>query len=366
MPPFFEKVLSYFKSIPNLDKMGFLSSFFKTKDEDFTDAEFVDIDIVRSGETVAPVLRNLRTGAVAISDDVFTGKQVRPPVYMLERTVNIFDLMKRQPGENQFKEIGDWVARLVAVIRRAFELMYGMIKRSIELQASQVLQTGTVTLTDEKGNVLDINLDFKPKATHFPSVTTSWGKTGATPLKDLEALCDAIRDDGLVDATTAIFGRKAWANFIEDANVKKLLDLRRADLAAINPRLANKGAKYMGYIEIGAYRLDLFTYNASYETFESNAKKKFVEDDNVIVLPDTEDLDFRLVYGGVPDFEADEPFNQIIPPTTTVDGAIRFHNRVYKDTKLRAYTGEVTSRPICIPVSIDRFGCLKTKAASDA
>lgn len=57
MPPFIEKVLTYFKSISDLDKMGFLSSFFKTKEEDFTTAELVDIDIVRSGEMVAPALR---------------------------------------------------------------------------------------------------------------------------------------------------------------------------------------------------------------------------------------------------------------------------------------------------------------------
>ncbi|MBQ9239447.1 MAG: major capsid protein [Treponema sp.] len=360
MPPFIEKVLTYFKSIPDLDKMGFLSSFFKTKEEDFTTAELVDIDIVRSGEMVAPALRNLRGGAVAVSDDIFTGKQVRPPVYALERTVNIFELMKRQPGETQFKEIGDWVARLSVKIKSAFDLMYAMIKRSIELQASQVFQTGTVTLTDEKGNALDVVLDFKPKATHFPAVTTAWSNSAADPIADLTALARTIRKDGQRDVANAIFGYRAWQNFIENAKVKAVLDLRRADLAAINPRLVNKGGAYMGYINLGAYRVNLLTYDGTYETFDTKASMDFVEPDNVILTADITDLDFRLVYGGVPDFDMDEPFSQIIPAETKVDDTILFHNRVYRDTKQRAYTSEVTCRPICIPVSIDRFGCLKT------
>lgn len=362
MEEFSEKVLSIFKSSPDINKMGFLSSFFKTKEEDFTDSEFVDIDIVRSGAKVAPALRNLTTGAVAIADDVFTGKQVRPPVYALERTVNIYDLMKRQPGESQFREVGDWAGRLVLKVKNSFEIMYDMIKRSIELQASQVLQTGTVSLTDEKGNSLDIALDFKPKATHFPTVTNDWGTTGATPLDDIESVCDAIRNGGHVDATTAIFGRDAWKNFIENEKVLAHFNKENLNIASLDPRLVNKGGKYMGYIDMGAYRLDLFTYNGTYEEFVSGDIKKYLDTNSVILLPEVSDLDFRLVYGLVPPFDMDEPFASIIPNETKVDGAVRFSNRVYRDTKVRSYTSEVTSRPICIPVSIDRFGCIKTKA----
>ena len=71
---FKEKVLKLFESFPKMDKMGFLASFFKTSEEDYTDAEYIDIDIVRSGEHVAPVLRDISNGAIAIADDVFTGR----------------------------------------------------------------------------------------------------------------------------------------------------------------------------------------------------------------------------------------------------------------------------------------------------
>lgn len=355
---FKEKVIKIFENVPKMDKMGFLSSFFKTTEEDYTDAEFIDFDIVRGSEEVAPVVRNLGDGAVTIADDVFTGKSVKPPVYSLERPVNIFDLMKRQPGETEYSEnSGSWYGKLFNILKRAFVLMFGMLKRSVELQASQVLQTGTITLTDDKGQAA-YTLDFMPKATHIKTVTTKWDQSGADPIADLKTVMDAIREDGFVDATTAIFGAAAFQKFIENAEVAKNFEKDKLNLGALSPRLVNKGAKYQGYLEMGAYRLDIFTYNGRYQTFGAKNPSKFVDDNKVIILADVEDLDFRCVYGGVPTLGMDAPFNEIVPETVTYEGGIRFHNRAYKDQKANTYVAETTVRPLCIPVSIDRFGCL--------
>lgn len=353
---FKEKVLKLFQSTPKMDKMGFLSSFFKTTEEDYTDAEYVDIDIVRSGESVAPVLRDIGTGAVVVADDVFTGKQIKPPVYSLTRPVNIFDLMKRQPGENEYAEIGTWFGRLVNILKRAFALMSGMLVRSVELQASQVLQTGVLTLTDDKGNAA-YTLDFKPKVTHIKTILNLWDGGSADPLADLEEMADAIRDDGLVDASIAIFGAKAWNAFIQDTKVQAALKKDGLALGNLSPRIVNKGGKYMGYVELGAYRIELFVYNGRYTDFSSNTVKKYVDDNNVIMMADVEDLDFRTVYGGVPSIGMDEPFASVIPDEVTYANGVRIHNRVYKDQKGNTYSAETTVRPVSIPVSIDRFAC---------
>lgn len=360
MPVFIEKVLKLFRSAPKIERMGFLSSFFRTEEQDFTDAEMVDIDIVRTDEEVAPVLKDYRTGAVAIAEDVFTGKQIKPPIYSLERPVNIFELMKRQPGENAFGEIGSWWARLVLILKAAFLKEYEMLKRAIELQASQILQTGKLTLLDDKGNAAYV-LDYKPKVTHFPTVAAAWGTSGADPLGDIEALADVIRDDGLTDVRHAIFGQNAWNNFIKDNDVRECWKKDALGLGALFPRMVDRGGKYMGYIEIGSYRIDCWVYNGRYKNFHDAATKyPFVDPNKVILLSSEEDLDFRLVYGGIPTMGMDEPFREIIPEIVRIDGAIEYHNRVYKDQKGDVYVGESKIRPICIPVSIDRFGCLTT------
>lgn len=355
---FKEKVLKIFESFPKMDKMGFLASFFKTSEEDYTDAEYIDIDIVRSGEQVAPVLRNLSNGAIAIADDVFTGKQVKPPVYKLSRPVNIFDLLKRQPGENEYEAIGTWLGRLVNILKRGFQLMYGMLNRSIELQASQVLQTGKLTLTDDAGNEAYV-LDFKPKNTHIKSVTNMWDGGSADPIKDLNVLADAIRADGLVDPKNIIFGAAAWDYFIQDTKVQNAVKKDGLGLGNFSPRLVNKGGKYMGYLESGAYRYDLWVYNGRYQDFKGSTSNKFVDDKKVIMLADIEDLDFRLVYGGVPSLGMVEPFVSVVPDTVIYpNGGMKVYNKVYNNEDKDTTVAQATTRPICIPVSIDRFGCL--------
>lgn len=354
---FKEKVLKLFESFPKMDKMGFLSSFFKTNEEDYTDAEYIDIDIVRSGEHVAPVLRDISNGAIAIADDVFTGKQVKPPVYKLARPVNVFDLLKRQPGENEYEAIGSWFGRLVVILKRAFQLMYGMLSRSIELQASQVLQTGTLTLTDDAGNTA-YTLDFNAKATHIATVGTKWDQSGADPIGDLNGLADYIRADGLVDPKTIIFGAKAWDAFSQDAKVQNAVKKDGLGLGNLSPRLVNKGGKYMGYLESGAYRYDLWVYNGRYQAFNDNTSTPFVNEKKVIMLADVEDLDFRLVYGGVPSLGMVEPFVSVVPDTVIYQGGMKVHNKVYNNDDKDTTVAQATTRPVCIPVSIDRFGCL--------
>jgi len=81
------------------------------------------------------------------------------------------------------------------------------------------------------------------------------------------------------------------------------------------------------------------------------------------MLADLEDLDFRLVYGAIPSIGTLPPFDQFLPDRVSVEDSVDFRPRVYADQKADTFTAEVRSRPICIPVSIDRFGCLTTAAA---
>ena len=93
MPDFFVKVLAWFNAQPDINRMGFLTSFFKVTPESFTDAKKIEIDLVRNGEEIAPVVRDLATGAVSIVEDAFDTKEAPFPVYALDRAVNISELM---------------------------------------------------------------------------------------------------------------------------------------------------------------------------------------------------------------------------------------------------------------------------------
>ena len=357
-----KKLLRFFKSGPKAKKMGFLSSFFKTGPEDITDAEFVSVDIERTDEDVAPVLRNISTGAVTIKTDVYTNKTIKPPYYALDWPLNTFDLMQRQPGDTEHENLGNWTVKLISLLIRGWNKMFQMFIYAIELQASQILQTGSLSINDEKGNATYI-LDYLPKATHFPTTATSWSDhANATPLDDIDALADVIRDDGLVDVTDVIMGSGAYKNFIRNADVIALLDNRRMDIGNIAPAMAGMGAKLQGVIRYSNYVYNIWTYNARFVDFFTRTKSKYMADDLVILLPAAEDLDFRKVYGGIPEvLPSMDPFNQFMPARVTIGGVTDFKARVYADQKANTITAELQMRPILIPVSIDRFGCLDTQ-----
>jgi len=357
------KVIALFNSQPDIAKMGFLSSFFVTTPDSFTDAEECDLDEIYEGEEVAPTITDLNTSAVTLVEDKFGNKQIPFPVYALRSPVSVASLMKRQPGESALvSEKVNWFARLASILVRRMGIMTRMLRRSMELQASQVLQTGDITLTDEKGKQT-FKLGLTPKASHFPTVLTPWSDSdNADPLGDIDALADVIRNDGLVDVTTLIFGKDAWINFIKNKWVQENLKKDVLNMGEMNPQVVNKGGKRMGYIDYGANRYILYTYSARYNPFgDKNTKNKYIDPDKVILLPDIADLDFRRIFGGIPSVRMDAAFDQLFgSDKTQIGGEYDIRPRVWWSDDNETYMGEIKSRPLMLPVSINRFGCLTT------
>jgi len=369
MPNILTMVIALFNSQPDITKMGFLSSFFVTSPESFTDAEFCDLDEVYEGEEIAPTVTDLSTGAVTLVEDKFVNKQIPFPVYALRKPAQIAALMNRQPGESAFVTARvNWLSRLANILVRGMGRMTRMLRRSMELQAAQVLQTGDIILTDEKGKQT-FKLGLTPKASHFPTVIIPWSEmdtdaipgTGGTPLDDLDALADVIRNDGLVDVTTAIFGDQAWKDFIRNKWVRENLKKDVLNMGALNPQIVNLGGKRMGYIDYGAYRYLLYTYNARYNPWgDANTKTKFVDPNNVILLPDVADLDFRRVFGGIPTVRTDTTFDQIFgTDKTQIGGEYDIRPRVFWSDDNETFIAEIKSRPLMLPVSVNRYGCMK-------
>lgn len=356
------KVIALFNSYPDITKMGFLSSFFTVTPDSFTDAEFADLDEIYEGEELAPAVTDLSTGAVTLVEEKFVNKQIPFPVIALRSPVQIANLMKRQPGESALvTETVNWFSRLAAQIVKKFARMTNMVRRSMEEQAAQVLQTGDITLTDENGKEA-FKLGLEPASSHFPRVTTPWSNIDkADPLGDIDTLADRIRDNGLVDVENLIFGKNAWLNFIKNEWVKENLKQDALATGQLSPQIMDKGGKRMGYVDYGANRYILWTYNASYTPFGTKDKKKFIDPDNVIFLPDPASLDFRRLFGGIPTVRLNPTFEQLLgADKVQIGNDYDIRPRVFWSDDQEAYIAEIKSRPLMLPVSMSRFGCLKT------
>jgi hypothetical protein len=358
-------MLKAFTSMPDITKNMWLTSWFKTTPEDITEAEFISIDIERSDEDIAPVLTDISTGAVIISEDVYTNKEIKPPAFALKMPFNVYDLTNVGVGETEYEAAQiNYQAKMRMKILKSWAKLTNMIKRTIELQASQILQTGTLTLYNSAG-VATYLLDFAPKATHFPTAGTAWGAVGSNPLGDISDLAEVIRNDGLVDPKNLIMGLGAFSQFVANDDVKTLFYKDQYAIGSLSPQMLNNGATLQGFINIGNYRYAIWTYGGRFIDPVTSTKTQYVNWDSCIMLPDPEDLDFRKCFGAVPQIVDSVPeFRDVLPSRVTVPGAFDFKPRIYTDEAAETVYSEIKSRPILIPVSIDRFGCIDTNATT--
>jgi len=337
----------------------FLSGLFQSPPENFHNSQEVEIDIERDDEAISVAITDLSTGHRWNSTDDWTNKQFKPPVHKEAFALQDYDLLNREPGTTTNADVrGEAKAMLRAM--KNFRRVESKIRRSIELQASQILTTGIVTLTDENGNTV-YTLSFQPKATHFPTAGVAWDNANSTKAADLNSLSEVIRNDGLGDPDLIIMGAGSFETCIEDSDFMARFDTRRVDLGNIRTmrRLGNGGI-FRGMFEVGNYSYELWTYNGRYKHPQTGTKTLYVPNDKVILATSGARLD--ATFGACPRF---------VPPDSRVlrymPGRMR-NVRGRMDLWPNAWTtpdgstlmGGVASRPLLIPTAIDSFGCLDT------
>lgn len=336
----------------------FLTQLFKTPERNFYTSEKVAIDILRDDVEVAIAIQDLSVGTRENELTTYQNKGFTPPIYNESATITAWDMLRKQPGQTEFLD-PDYMANAMEAAFRIFRRLELKIRRAIELQASQVLQTGKVTLTDSGGRAL-YNLDFGPRSTHFPTTVANWGGGSDDPMGDISALGDEIRRNGRQLPNRLIFGKRAWRNFFNHSSVRSLFNSIRLNIGEIAPRM-DGGASFKGRITIDSYEYEMFVYDGFYTDPVTRATKSFVDPDSVIMLSENSRLD--LAYGAIPMVRRPEaPALPFLPPRIS-DGDTRLDltpNAWFTPDGMHLKVS-VGTRPLTIPTAIDTFGCLKTK-----
>lgn len=337
---------------------GFLSRRFTIKPGAIYSGDKVAIDIQRFGEDVAIAIKKC-TGPNLNDIDVFTTKEFTPPAYGEAFPLDVCELLNRMAGVDPFTAAyTDYAGQLVAKMAQGFMVIDDKIQRAVELQASQILQTGQLTLTNKTGDTV-YELDFKPKATHFPTVAVAWSNAAsATPIDDLRALGNVIRSDGKVNPNRLTFGEKAFSDFMATAQVKEHLDNRRIEFGFVDPEMEDSGAVNQGRIWIGSYAYDMWTYPEEYKDPQTGNPVKYVADDKVIM--DSTRTRFDMTSARVPLPLGPDPRVEGLLPgrMSSREGGFDVTPNVYPTPNGKQIMGELESRPLLVPVQIDGFGCL--------
>lgn len=339
---------------------AFLTRQFTVKPGGIYNGEKVAIDIQRFGEDVAIAIKKC-TGPNLNDIDIFTTKEFTPPAYGEAFPLDACELLQRMAGvDPHTAAYQDYAAALMVKLAQGFMLINDKIVRAVELQASQILQTGILTLTDAAGATV-YTLDFKPKATHFPTVSVDWDNASSTKMTDLQSLADVIRADGQVDPDQLIFGDKALREFLKDDVIQAVLDNRRIEIGEVRPEFRDSGATFYGYVWIGTYRFEIWAYPGTYKHPQTGTVTKYVATDKVIMKSSRTRLD--LTAAKVPLPLGPDPRVEGLLPDRLSSPAEGFDvtPNLYATPNGKQIMGELESRPLLIPVQIDGFGCLDTQ-----
>jgi hypothetical protein len=131
----------------------------------------------------------------------------------------------------------------------------------------------------------------------------------------------------------------------------------------ISPQMRDKGAAYLGKLNLdGKVRL-FWGYDATYNPWKQpSVTEYFLDPHKVLALPSYENMDFRRYFGGIPNIKVDPVFDPLFANKITVEGEYDFKIRIWFDEDAETYKGRTRSRPLFVPASRLRFGCMTVKS----
>jgi hypothetical protein len=339
---------------------GFFASLFITTRDTIFNAAEIEFDIERDEEDVAVVLLDCDTGVVLNSFDKSTNKKYKPPKLGEGYRITADELYDRMPGDTPFQD-PEFQKNAIKLALKNSAKIEAKIMRHMNLQGSQIMQTGALTLPKKGGGFF--SLSYSPKTTHFPTSSVGWGQTGDDIYGDLESLASVIRTDGKMNPDTFIMGSSAFRKFMQDDDMKALFDNRRMEVGGIGRTRQLGGGQYRGTVDIGPYTFDIWTCDERYKDPVSG-DTVYMDPDKVICMV----MDARrdACFGGVAFIAPTEQRAQnFLPLPQRLErlgkGGIALYPNAFLADNNRSVQGELHARPLLVPNAIDTFGCLDTQ-----
>ena len=337
--------------------IGFLSSFFKVIDGSTgSTGKTVTWDAVRDSQQIAGTV-SPGTGMRINTADRFTTKEIEPARYGESVVIDVNDLVNRMAGENPFAASNrSHASRFTSQVNMGLVKSSKLIDRAVELNASQVMQTGEIALDGSTPYAQD----FFPKATHFPNAATPWSDTvNAKPFDDIEALCDVVQTDSKAIVNKAIFGRTALREMLATEQYQETDSFRRSNLLAVDPVMMGMGAARYGVLTTGQYEIELWAYNEKFEPVGGGTKVPYIGLDKVVLIVEKPNL--VVVSTIVPRAIGPDPrFTGFVSIPTKSRGGWDLVPNIYSDNPGDVIAAGFYASVVLLPQAVDELACLTT------
>lgn len=276
------------------------NNFFSQVEQSMT--EQVLIDVVEGKRRTAVYVRP-KHAAKVIDRIGYKTNAYTPPYVKMKMDCRAEDFLNRLPGETIFSGGDTPMSRAAKRVGEDLVTMDDMISRLEEFQCASLVQTGAYNIVGE--GVSEV-IDFVLDATHNLSLTGTarWSDAASLPLNNLRTWKRLIAKDSGETATDVVMGSNAWDAFINNAQVKALLDLLNVNLGAINP-VADYGAEGSGVTYMGTLSslgLNFWTYDEWYIAPASGTETAMIDTENVIML--SKNMRSARHYGAIRDLKA--------------------------------------------------------------
>lgn len=231
------------------DPVNFLSNtFFPGMQTE--QSEEIHFDVLDDSMGLAPFVSPVVEGKV-MTEKGFTTKTFKPAYVKPKRVFDATGALKRSAGEALTGSLSP-EQRMAAKIKEHLQIDRNSIDRRKEWMASQILQTGAVTISGDQYPTTAVSFSRDAALTITLTGGDKWDQSGVEPLDDLQDWNDLMVQKSGSRIYNVIMGLSVWKVFRVHASVKSRLDLQRAMTSAptmTQNAIMQRGGMFMGTVD---------------------------------------------------------------------------------------------------------------------
>lgn len=312
----------------------FLRDMFFGKTETHN-TEDVDIHVKKGLRRVAPYVASSHRGKL-IERTGHIAETFKPPYLKPKMVTTAEDALTPMMGEIIYsgKTISP-LQRVAKLVLEDMEELSDMIDRREDLQASEALFGGVVTI---KGEGVDTSIDFGIPAANKITLGGGdlWSAGTSTPYNDLKDWKRQGRKASGTNIDVVVMGREAVDALLDNDEFQKKLDTRRLDLGSIKPEDKGNGVTFVG--DVKSLGLEIWAYDEWYIDPETLIETELVPSKEIMMT--SKSAMRKLHYGVIKDLKS--KFN-----------TKRFAKSWEDNTDVSERYLMVQSAPLCVPHQVD-------------
>lgn len=296
--------------------------------------ENVDFDFKKGKRKMAPFVAP-RIGGIVMDRQGFETRTLKTPKIAPERVLTKDDINARGMGESIYSQKTP-ADRAVELLANDLIELDEYITRREEWMCREVLYNGKILIT---GAGFEQQVDFNFTNKETLSGTALWNTSTGKPIQDLKRWRRAVIQKTGKAPDVCILASDVTDAFIENEEVKTLLDKFRYNIATIAPSIQSPAVTFIG--NIPSLGLEIYSYDEWYLD-DSDNEQSIVP--NGTVLVGSKGMNKRI-YGGVTQIDNGN--------FVTYEG-----NRVPKswiDEQNEVRKVRLTSRPLPAPIDVDNW-----------